>query len=150
MNKAVIRYAFDYTAKQPTDETERWLLFPYRARVQEMESALERVAETLGVKKSTLVLGLMAQPIELPCVPDSFSIPESKKFVAYVFEDEAGSRPSDDPANLQIVAAFGGITDLQVRRHVGNFEAAEVYADSWGFYATVRASGIQCVYLPRV
>ena len=38
---------------------------------------------------------------------------------------------------------------MQIRRHVGNFEAAEVYSDSWGFYATVRASGIQCVYLPR-
>ena len=65
VNKAVIRYAFDYAAKQPTDETERLLLLPYRARVQEMENSLDRVVQTLGVKKNALVLGLLAQSVEL-------------------------------------------------------------------------------------
>jgi hypothetical protein len=149
VNKAVVRYAFDYAARQPTDETERWLLLPYRTRVEVMRNALEQVAKTLGVKEKVLALGSVAQPVELHCVPDSFSIPESKKFAAYIFDDEAGAGVTEGAAKVHIVAAFGGITDLQVRRHLGNFEAAEVYSDSWGFYAAVPASGMQCVYLPK-
>jgi len=149
VNKSVVRYAYDYAARQPTDETERWLLLPYRARVLEMNSALEGVAETLGVNEKALTLGSVSQPVDWHCVPDNFSIPESKKFAAYVFDDEGDVSSSDKPAKLHIVAAFGGITDPQIRRHLGNVEAAEVYVDSWGFYATVRASGIQCLYLPR-
>jgi hypothetical protein len=149
VNKSVIRYAFDYAAKQPTDETERWLLLPYRARVREMHTTLEEVAENLGVKQNVLTLDSVSQPVDWHCVPDNFSIPESKKFAAYIFDDEEESDSSSEPAKLQIVAAFGSISDSQIRRHLGNFEAAEVYSDSWGFYATVRASGIQCLYLPR-
>jgi len=149
LNKAVIRYAYDYAAKQPTDETERWLLLPYRTRVKEMETALAEVAKSLGVREATLTLGSVAQSVKLHCVPDSFSIPESRKFVAYMFDDEAGADASADSGTLHIVAAFGGISDLQIRRHLGNFEAAEVYTDAWGFYATVRASGMQCIYLPK-
>jgi hypothetical protein len=149
VNKSVVRYAYDYAARQPTDETERWLLLPYRARVLEMNSALEGVAETLGVNEKALTLGSVSQPVDWHCVPDNFSIPESKKFAAYVFDDEGDVSSSDKPAKLHIVAAFGGITDPQIRRHLGIVEAAEVYVDSWGFYATVRASGIQCLYLPR-
>ena len=149
VNKAVVRYAFDYAARQPTDETEQWLLLPYRGRVEEMQGALAQVAKSLGVKEKTLRLGPVAQPVELHCVPDSFSIPESKKFAAYIFDDEANIGFTKGAARLHIVAAFGSITDLQIRRHLGNFEAAEVYSDYWGFYATMRASGIQCLYLPR-
>jgi hypothetical protein len=35
VNKAVVRCAHDYAARQPTTETERWLMLPYRARVEE-------------------------------------------------------------------------------------------------------------------
>jgi hypothetical protein len=82
-------------------------------------------------------------------VPDNFSIPESKKFAAYIFDDEVSTDASEARGRLHVVAAFGGITDLQVRRHLGNFEAAEVYFDSWGLYACVPGSGTQCVYLPQ-
>jgi hypothetical protein len=130
-------------------ETEKWLLLPNRKRVQEMMAALERTAEYLGVKDSLLILGSVAQPVQLHCVPDSFSISESKKFGAYIFDDEVSSSNSDEPGKLHILASFGGVTELQIRRHLGNFEAAEVYSAPWGFYATVAASGMQCVYLPR-
>lgn len=149
VNKAVVRYAYDYAARQPTTETERWLLLPYRARVDEMTSALEREAQTLGINQKLLTLGSAVQPVELHCVPDNFSIPESKKFAAYIFDDEAGTDSSGALGKLHIVAAFGNITDLQVRRHLGNFEAAEVYSDDWGLYACVPGSGMQCVYVPR-
>jgi len=129
----------------PTTETERWLLLPYRMRVDEMMSALAREAQTLGVNLELLALGSFSQPVQLHCVPDNFSIPESKKFAAYIFDDEIGTGPSGVLGKLRIVAAFGSITDLQVRRHLGNFEAAEVYSDSWGLYASVPGSGIQCV-----
>jgi hypothetical protein len=125
VNKSVVRYAYDYAARQPTDETERWLLLPYRARVREMNGALEGVAQTLGVKEKVLTLGSASQPVDWHCVPDNFSIPESKKFAAYVLDDEGDVDSSDKPAKLHIVAAFGGITDSQIRRHLGNFEAAE-------------------------
>ena len=137
------------SARQPNLETEKWLLLPYRIRVQEMMAALERTAEYLGVKDSLLILGSVAQPVQLHCVPDSFSISESKKFAAYIFDDEVSSSNSDEPGKLHILASFGGVTELQIRRHLGNFEAAEVYSAPWGFYATVAASGMQCVYLPR-
>jgi hypothetical protein len=128
---------------------EKWLLLPNRKHVQEMMAALERTAEYLGVKDSLLILGSVAQPVQLHCVPDSFSIPESKKFAAYIFDDEVSSSNSDEPGKLHILASFGGVTELQIRRHLGNFEAAEVYSAPWGFYATVAASGMRCVYLPR-
>ena len=149
VNKAVAGYARDYAAKQPNSETEQWLLLPYRARVVEMRSALERVAQWQGVKQGMLALDSSIQPVELHCVPDNFSIPESRKFAAYIFDDETSGGKSDLTGTLHIVASFGGVTDLQTRRHLGNFEAAEVYSAPWGFYATVPASGIQCLYLPR-
>jgi hypothetical protein len=149
VNKAVVRYAQVYAARQPTTETERWLLLPYRTRVEEMIGALEREAQRLGVKQEMLTLGSVSQPVELHCVPDNFSIPESEKFAAYIFDDEVSTDSSGAFGKLHIVAAFGSITDLQVRRHLGNFEAAEVYSDSWGLYACVPGSGMQCVYLPR-
>jgi hypothetical protein len=149
VNKAIVSYAQDYAAKQPNVETEKWLLLPYRSRVQEMMTAFAQTAEWLGVKQSLLTLGSDAQPVQLHCVPDSFSIPESKKFAAYIFDDEITSGNTDETGKLHIVASFGSVTDLQIRRHLGNFEAAEVYSAPWGFYATVAASGMQCVYLPR-
>jgi len=149
LNKAVISYASDVVAKQPNSETERWLLLPYRTRVAEMSKALERIAASLRVNGNILTLSSVAQPIALHCVPDNFSIPESKKFAAYIFDDEVSASNADGTGLLHIVAAFGGVTDLQIRRHLGNFEAAEVYSAPWGFYATVPSSGMQCVYLPR-
>jgi len=149
LNKAVIRYAQDHAARQPNSESERWLLLPYRTRASEMKSALEVVGAGLGINGRLLRLdAATAQPVELHCVPDSFSIPESKKFAAYIFDDEA-SAGSGAGAPLHIVAAFGSITDNQIRRHLGNFEAAEVYGAPWGFYAAIPAAGMQCVYLPR-
>ena len=149
LNKAVISYASDVVAKQPNSETERWLLLPYRTRVEEMSKALERIAASLRVNGNILTLSSVAQPIALHCVPDNFSIPESKKFAAYIFDDEVSASNAEGTGLLHIVAAFGGVTDLQIRRHFGNFEAAEVYSAPWGFYATVPSSGMQCVYLPR-
>lgn len=149
LNKAVISYARDYVAKQPNSQTERWLLLPYRLRVKEMMAALIRTAEWLKVKQQLLILGSTAQPLQLHCVPDNFSIPESKKFAAYIFDDEVSPKNPADPGKLHIVASFGVVTDLQIRRHLGNFEAAEVYSAPWGLYAAVPASGMQCVYLPR-
>jgi hypothetical protein len=96
-----------------------------------------------------LDLDTSIQPVELHCVPDNFSIPESRKFAAYIFDDETRDDKSDLTGTLHIVASFGGVTDLQTRRHLGSFEAAEVYSAPWGFYATVPSAGIQCVYLPR-
>jgi hypothetical protein len=150
LNKAVIRYAQDFVAKQPNLETEKWFLLPYRERAKEMMTALLSKAGFLGVKQNLLNLGSKAQPVQLHCVPDSFSIPESKKFAAYIFDDEIGSSNTESTGTLHIVASFGAITDLQIRRHLGNLEAALVYsAPPWGFYASVPAAGVQCVYLPR-
>jgi len=91
LNKAVIRYAQDHAARQPNSESERWLLLPYRTRVAEMKAALEVVGGGLGIKGGLLRLDGATQPVELHCVPDSFSIPESKKFAAYIFDDEASA-----------------------------------------------------------
>jgi hypothetical protein len=149
LNRAMVRYAMDTAAKEPTAESEQWLLCPYRTRVGEMMRALKRVAASLGIGKGVLRLGDREQPVELHCVPDSFSIPESKKFAAYIFDDEVRDHRPGEPGRLHMVAAFGAMTDLQIRRHLGNFEAAEVYSASWGLYAAEPGSGIQCVYLPR-
>lgn len=149
LNRAVARYATDTAAKEPTTESERWLLRPYRARVRDMTSALEKVAESLEIRKGVLKLGGREQPVALHCVPDNFSIPESKKFAAYIFDDEVQDHRQGEPGKLHIVAALGGVTDVQIRRHLGNFEAAEVYSAGWGFYADEPESGTQCVYLPR-
>jgi hypothetical protein len=71
------------------------LMLSYRARAEEMRSALDREARTLGVNQNLLTLGSAAQPVELHCVPDNFSIPESKKFAAYIFDDEVSTDASE-------------------------------------------------------
>lgn len=149
LNTATISYAKDVLVKEPTDETEQWLLSPYRSRQKKMLTALETVAGSLGTKKGVITLGDQQQRVSLHAVPDSFSIPESRKFAAYVFDDEVATRKSKESGRLHFIAVFGGITDLQIRRHLGNLEAAKMYSASWGFYASEPGSGTQCVYLPR-
>jgi len=149
ISRAIVRYATDTVAREPTSETERWLLSPYRARQKGMKLAFEKVAASLGIGAGKLSLGDHEQPVSLQCVPDSFSIPESRKFVAYVFDDEAEGRKAKELGAVHFVAIFGGVTDLQIRRHIGNLEEVKVYSASWGFYASEPSTGIQCVYLPK-
>jgi hypothetical protein len=149
LNRAVIRYALDTVTKEPTSESEKWLLSPYRARVREMDDALERVSRSLGVERERLQLADHEQPVALHSVPDNFSIAESRKFAAYIFDDEIAQHEPDELGKLHVIAVFGGVTDLQIRRHLGSLEAVEVYPASWGLYANEPAAGIQCVFLPR-
>jgi hypothetical protein len=146
---AVVRYVADTVAKAPADETEDWLLSPYKERVSKMSLAFGTVATSLGIKEGRLIFDENPQSVTLHCVPDSFSIPESRKFVAYIFDTEGEDRAVGENGKLNIVAAFGNVSDGQVRRHIGNFEAARVYKGPWGLFASESASGTQCVYLPQ-
>jgi hypothetical protein len=148
-NTAIVRYAIDMAGKEPTSQTEKWLLSPYRTRRTEMLDAFKEVAQTLGAKQGVLSLGGREQPIVMHCVPDSFSIPEARKFAAYVFDDETKERRPRELGRLHFIAIFGGVTDLQIRRHIGNLEEVKVYAAPWGFFASEPGSGVQCVYLPK-
>jgi hypothetical protein len=112
-----------------------------------MMSALSEAARSLKISTDWLLQDYR-QPVSLNCVPDSFSIPESRKFVAYVFDTEVESRVVGSLGKLHIIAAFGGITEGQIRRHVGNMEGTEIYKGAWGFFASEAQTGIQCVYLP--
>lgn len=149
IQRSIVRYVSDTVAREPTAEEEEWLLSPYRIRHEKMTAALQRVGASLGVKNGIATVGGYKQPVALHSVPDSFSIPESRKFAAYIFDDEAQERNAGELGELHFVAGFQGITEGQVRRHVGNFEAAEIYRASWGLYAAEPSSGVQCVYLPR-
>lgn len=146
---AVTRYVADTVALECGSETEDWLLSAYKDRVAKMQSAFAMVAESLGVRRGTLRVGDIEIAITLNCVPDNFSIPESRKFAAYVFDVEAGpDRKAGDQGKVHFIAAFGGVSDSQVRRHLGNYESARVFRGAWGLFASEPHSGIQCVYLP--
>jgi hypothetical protein len=149
LNTAVIRYAIDAVAREPSSESEKWLLSSYRSRFELMQKALARVAANLGVKHSALQLGTHGQPVSLHCVPDGFGVAEARKFVAYVFDDEPEGRKPKTLGRLSIIACFRSITDGQIRRHLGNVEASEVFPGPWGFYAADPISGRQALYLPR-
>lgn len=149
IQRSIVRYVADTVAREPGAEEEEWLLSPYRLRHEKMNTALQRVAASLKVSRGIVTLGTDKQPISLHSVPDSFSIPESRKFAAYIFDDEVQARRSGELGRLHFVAGFRSITEGQVRRHIGNFEAAEIYEGSWGSYATEPSSGVQCVYLPH-
>jgi len=146
---AVTRYVADTVALESGSETEDWLLSAYKDRSAKMASAIRKIAETLGASRNGVRIGNVQVPITLTCVPDNFSIPESRKFAAYVFETEAGpDRRPGDPGKVHFIAAFGSVSDSQVRRHLGNFESAKVFRGSWGLFASEPQSGIQCAYLP--
>lgn len=148
INRAVKKYVSDILAKEPGSESEDWLLSDYRSRHQKMISAFGRVANSLQIG-SVWPVNDHKQPVSLNCVPDSFSIPESRKFAAYVFDTEAENRTPGSLGKLHFIAAFGGITDAQIRRHIGNIEGTEIYKGAWGFFASEAQTGIQCVYLPH-
>ena len=148
INQAVMKYVRDIIVKEPGSESEDWLLSDYRRRHQKMMSALEGVAQSLQVFGEWQINDYK-QPVSLNCVPDSFAIPESRKFAAYVIDNEAENRAPGSPGRLHFVAAFGGITDGQIRRHIGNIEGTEIYKGAWGFFASEGQNGTQCVYLPN-
>jgi len=149
VNSAVFHYAKHIAAKVPSSDTELWLLASYRKRVELMQKALGRVADRLGVHGNILRLGEHRQPVSLHCVPDGFAVAEARKFVAYVFDDESEGRKRKSLGRLPIVACFRGISDGQIRKHLGNIEATEVYSSQWGFYAADPISGRQAIYLPH-
>jgi hypothetical protein len=88
INRAVKKYVSDILAREPGSESEDWLLSDYGSRQQKMMSAFERVAHSLQMGGEWQISD-QKQPVSLNCVPDSFAIPESRKFAAYVFDNEA-------------------------------------------------------------
>jgi hypothetical protein len=149
LNRAIVRYATDTVAKEPSSESERWLLASYRDRARTMKTALSSVARTLGIQDDVLILSSHKQPVRVYSVPDAFSIAEARKFAAYIFDEEAEEHRRGQLGWLPIVCCFRGITDSQIRRHLGNIEATEIYPGPWGFYASEPISGRQCLYLIR-
>jgi len=149
VNTAVARYARDAAAKEPSTQTEKWLLSSYRKRAELMQAALERVAEGLGISDNVLHLGKHRQPVSLHSVPAGFGDADAKKFVAYVFDDESEDRKRKALGRLAVIACLGSITDGQIRRHFGNVEASEIYSGAWGLYAGDPIDGRQALYLPR-
>jgi hypothetical protein len=149
LNTAMVRYARDAVAREPSSESEEWLLASYRKRFELMQKALARVTVDLGIKSTVLQIGKYRQPVSLHCVPDGFGVAEARKFVAYVFDDEPQERKPRSLGRLAIIACFRSITDGQIRRHFGNVEASEVFPGPWGFYAADPISGRQALYLPH-
>jgi hypothetical protein len=149
MHLAVFRYV-KYAVSAEDEESEDWLLSAYRARHSKMQAAFEKQSQALGMRDSAIQIGSgHEQVIALHSTPDSFSIPESRKFAAYVFDDEASTRRLKEMGRLHFVAVFGNVTETQIRRHLGNFEAAEVFKADWGFFGMEPSTGIQAVYLPH-
>jgi hypothetical protein len=149
MHLAVFRYV-KYAVPGEDEESEDWLLSAYRARHSKMQAAFERQSQALGMTESAIQIGSgHQQAIALHSTPDSFSIPESRTFAAYVFDDEASARRLKDMGRLHFVAVFGNVTETQIRRHLGNFEAAEVFKAEWGYFRMEPSTGIQAVYLPH-
>lgn len=148
MHQAVIRYVKDTVWADDSEETEDWLLSAYRVRHEKMCAAFDKESQSLRMRNQKITIGEHTQSISLHCVPDSFSIPESRKFAAYVFDDEVSKRGIKEMGQLHFIAAFGGVTETQIRRHLGNFEAAEVFKASWEFFGMEPSTGIQAVYLP--
>ena len=129
INRAVKKYVSDIVSKEPSTEHEDWLLSDYRTRNQKMMSALSGAARSLKISTDWLLQDY-SQPVSLNCVPDSFSIPESRKFVAYVFDAEVETRVAGSLGKLHVIAAFGGITEGQIRRHVVWYEAERILRES--------------------
>jgi hypothetical protein len=149
MHLAVFRYV-KYAAPAEDEESEDWLLSAYRVRHSKMQTAFEKQSQSLGMQGNVIQIGAgYEQAIALHSTPDSFSIPESRKFAAYIFDDEASARRLKDMGRLHVVAVFGNVTETQIRRHLGNFEAAEVFKADWGYFGMEPGTGIQAVYLPH-
>lgn len=149
MHLAVFRYV-KYAVPTDDEESEDWLLSAYRIRHGKMQAAFEKQSQALGMRGDVIQIGSgHEQAIALHCAPDSFSIPESRKFAAYVFDDEVSVRSLKDMGRLHFVAVFGNVTGSQIRRHLGNFEAAEVFKADWGSFGMEPSTGTQAVYLPH-
>jgi hypothetical protein len=149
MHLAVFRYV-KYAVPTDDEESEDWLLSAYRIRHGKMQAAFLNQSQILGLRGDVIQIGSgHGQAIALHCAPDNFSIPESRKFAAYVFDDEVSARSLKDVGRLHFVAVFGNVTETQIRRHLGNFEAAEVFKADWGYFGMEPSTGIQAVYLPH-
>jgi hypothetical protein len=150
LNLSVRTHHLRIASKSVTEEAQQLQMESYPGRSQLMRDALETVCGGMrNWSNDSLELDGRLVPVKLHTVPDHFSIAESKKFVAYVFDDEARQHIEKDAGRLHIVAVYGNITVQQVRRHLGNYEGARVFTDSWGCYACEPGSGKQCVYLPQ-
>jgi hypothetical protein len=143
----VFRYV-KYAVSAEDEESEDWLLSAYRIRHTKMQGAFEKQSQALGTRGNVIQIGSgHEQAIALHSTPDSFSIPESRKFAAYVFDDEVSARNLKDMGRLHFIAVFGNVTETQIRRHLGNFEAAEVFKADWGYFGMEPNTGIQAIYL---
>jgi hypothetical protein len=146
---AIVRYVADTVNKERGTETQEWELSSYKERVEKMQHAWTHVEPSWDQEPRLIELGDHRQVVLLHAIPESLSVPESRKFVAYIFEDELKDRKFGAPGQLHIVAAFGSVTDSQIRHHLGNFESAEVYKGSWGLFGSDPGSGMQALYLPH-
>ena len=91
--------AQDYAVRQPTTESERWLLLPYRAGVEEMSRALDCEAQIRGVNERLLTLGSVSLPVEPHCVPDKPDAAERQRGTE--------SKPVAKPSKLFVVFPIG-------------------------------------------
>ena len=86
-------------------------------------------------------------PVLFSVCPDRFSYPEAARYVGYPFRTRTDDW--DDAAGpLDIILLFRGITDAQIRRHLGNPDV-EITREDWGFFAADPEQAIQAAYLTR-
>lgn len=88
-----------------------------------------------------------AVPVLFSVCPDRFSYPDAARYVGYPFRTRTDDW-NDAAGPLDIILLFRGITDAQIRRHLGNPDM-EITREGWGFFAIDPELAIQAAYLTR-
>jgi len=84
-------------------------------------------------------------PVLFSVCPDRFSYPDAARHVGYPFRTRTDEW-ADRAGPLDIILLFRGITDTQIRRHLGNPDI-EIVRERWGYFAVDPEQAIQVAYL---
>jgi len=86
-------------------------------------------------------------------VPDSFGIPEARKYCGYPFREDgihlAEARGSRAIGPVHLVAAYKRVTEGQIRAHIGNPDIS-IIRTPFGYFCQDRSQAIQVGYLVEI
>jgi hypothetical protein len=107
LNTAMIRYARDAVAREPSSESEEWLLASYRKRSELTQRALARGCRRPRHEEHGAGDGQAPSTYLPPLRTGRVRRRGGRKFVAYVFDDEPQGRRRKSLGRLAIIGASG-------------------------------------------
>ena len=87
--------------------------------------------------------------LTITAVPDSFGVPDARKYCGYPFRDDRAHTsgvPKGWTGPVHVVGVHKGITESQMRAHIGNADIA-ILKTAFGYAAQDRSQAVQVLYL---